>query len=135
MQDAVGIITLVLVTLLAIVFLVVVRGASAPAAAGATADPGRYRAPLFWLLVVVGIGVSYGTLVEWPYGPGTATSGEPMTVTVTGSIWSWEIKPTELPAGKPVVFAVTSSDVNHGFGIYDPDLKMLNSSPSDARLH
>lgn len=121
MQDAVGIITLVLVTLLAIVFLMVLRRASAPAVAGATADPGRFRAPLFWLLVVVGIGVSYGTLVEWPYGPGPATSGEPMTVAVTGSIWSWEINPTKLPVGKPIVFAVTSSDVNHGFGIYDPD--------------
>jgi cytochrome c oxidase subunit 2 len=125
MQDAVGIITLVLVTLLAIVFLMVLRRASAPAVPGATADPGRFRAPLFWLLVVVGIGVSYGTLVEWPYGPGPATSGEPMTVAVTGSIWSWEINPTKLPVGKPIVFAVTSSDVNHGFGIYDPDLKML----------
>ena len=57
MQEAVGIITLVLVTLLAIVFLMVLRRASAPAVPGATADPGRFRAPLFWLLVVIGIGV------------------------------------------------------------------------------
>ena len=82
MQGAVGIITLVLVTLLAIVFLTVLRRASAPAVPGATADPGRFRAPLFWLLVVVGIGVSYGTLVEWPYGPGPATSGEPVRTDV-----------------------------------------------------
>jgi cytochrome c oxidase subunit II len=125
MQDAVAIITLVLVTILASVFLIVLRRASAPAAAGAPANTGRYRAPLFWVLIIAGIGVSYATLVEWPYGPGTAASDEPMTVTVTGSMWSWEISPPKLPAGKPIVFAVTSRDVNHGFGIYDPDLKML----------
>lgn len=125
MQDAVWIITLILVALLALVFLMVLRRANDPAAAGATVDPTRYRVPLFWLLVVVGIGVSYGTLVEWPYGPGAATSGEPMTVTVTGSMWSWEINPTKLPVGKSIVFAVTSRDVNHGFGIYDPNFKML----------
>jgi cytochrome c oxidase subunit II len=125
MQDAVGIITLVLVTILASVFLLVLRRASVPAGDVAPADPSRYRAPLLWLLIVVGIGVSYGTLVDWPYGPRKAASGEPVKVTVTGSIWSWDINPTRLPAGKPIVFAVTSRDVNHGFGIYDPDLKML----------
>lgn len=124
MQDTVWIITLVLVALLAAVFLKVLWRASAPAA-GSTADPSRYRAPLFWLLVVAGIGVTYGTLAEWPYGPGAAASGEPMTVTVTGSQWSWDINQTKLPVGKLIVFAVTSSDVNHGFGIYDPDLKMV----------
>jgi cytochrome c oxidase subunit 2 len=124
MQDTVWIITLVLVALLAAVFLKVLWRASAPAA-GSTADPSRYRAPLFWLLVVAGIGVTYGTLAEWPYGPGAAASGEPMTVTVTGSQWSWDINQTKLPVGKLIVFAVTSSDVNHGFGIYNPDLKMV----------
>ena len=28
--------------------------------------------------------------------------------------------PATVPADTPVVFAVTSRDVNHGFGIYDP---------------
>ncbi len=125
MQDAVWIITLVLVGLLAVVFVSVLWRASAPAAAGSTANPSRYRMPLLWLLVVVGIGATYGTLSVWPYGPGGAASGEPMTVTVTAAQWSWDISQTELPAGKLIVFAVTSNDVNHGFGIYNPDLKML----------
>ena len=50
MQDAVWIITLVLVALFAAVFLKVLWRASAPAV-GSTADPSRYRAPLFWLCV------------------------------------------------------------------------------------
>jgi cytochrome c oxidase subunit 2 len=48
-----------------------------------------------------------------------------VSVTATGSQWSWEIAPQEVPVGRPVVFKVTSNDVNHGFGVYDPDGTML----------
>jgi cytochrome c oxidase subunit 2 len=124
MQDVVWIITVVLVAAIAVVFAAVVWRAGAPAHAGAAANPYRYRAPLFWLLLVVGVGATYGTLAEWPHGPG-ADKAAPTTVTVTGSPWSWELSPTRVPAGKPVVFAVTATDVNHGIGIYDADLTML----------
>ena len=125
MQDAVWIITIILIALITVVFLTVLWRASVPSTSGSTVDPYRYRTPLFWLLVVVGIGATYGTLAEWPYGPGAAAPGEPLTVTVTSAQWTWDISQMKLPVNKPIVFAVTSSDVNHGLGIYDPDLKMV----------
>jgi cytochrome c oxidase subunit 2 len=124
MQDAVWIITIVLIGLIASVFFAVIWNASVPAA-GSGADPARFRTPLFWALIALGVGVSYATLAQWPHGPSRGAPGEPVTVTVESAQWSWDISRTNLPVNTPIVFAVTSSDVNHGFGIYDPDLRML----------
>lgn len=44
----------------------------------------------------------------------------PITVTVTGAQWSWALSRTRIPPGVPVEFAVSASDVNHDFGVYDP---------------
>lgn len=43
------------------------------------------------------------------------------TVNVIGGQFYWSITPEEVPAGTEVRFEVGSADVNHGFGIYDPD--------------
>jgi cytochrome c oxidase subunit 2 len=40
-------------------------------------------------------------------------------------MWQWEISQDHVEAGRPVDFQVTSADVNHGFGIYDPDMKIV----------
>lgn len=42
-------------------------------------------------------------------------------VQVEGRQWVWTFSQTTLPVGVPVEFDVTSGDVNHGFGIYDPE--------------
>jgi cytochrome c oxidase subunit 2 len=70
--------------------------------------------------VVVG-----AALLALPY-PGDAASSR-LQVAVTGGQFYWTIRPAELPAGTPVRFEVTSADVNHGFGIYDPDGRMVGS--------
>ena len=41
-------------------------------------------------------------------------------VRVLAQQWAWTFTPDKVPAGVPVEFAVTSGDVNHGFGLYDP---------------
>jgi cytochrome c oxidase subunit 2 len=63
------------------------------------------------------------TLRPWPYD--VSAAGDTVTVTATSSQWSWEIAPQEVPVGRPVVFKVTSNDVNQGFGVYDADGAML----------
>jgi cytochrome c oxidase subunit II len=82
-----------------------------------------YRTGLFWVLVALGIVVTVATLRPWPYD--ASASEDAIVVTATGGQWSWEIAPQEVPAGRPIVFKVTSNDVNHGFGVYDRDGTML----------
>jgi len=87
----------------------------------------RFRARLFWILVVVlGLPMGY-TLFDLPYDAirPAQGAGAVQEVRATGRMWQWELSQDHLEAGRPVEFLVTSSDVNHGFGIYDPDMKIV----------
>lgn len=126
MQEMLWLLTLALVAALALIFLSVIWRASASSNANASHTAGRFRQPLFWVLVVVGIAVTYGTLNPWPHAPDPQATGTPMRVHATAEQWSWEVDRTQLPLNKPIMFVVTSRDVNHGFGIYDADLKLLS---------
>ena len=53
---------------------------------------------------------------------------------VSGGQFYWSISPRQVPAGTKVRFDVTSVDVNHGFGIYDPDGQADRLGPGDAGL-
>lgn len=96
-----------------------------------------YRIRKFWLvgLVAVLVGVLAATL---PRAPNLRAAQVPAqaVVKVSGQMWQWNFTPVSgarlsrhgtlvLPAGKPVEFLVTASDVNHGFGIYDSAGTML----------
>ncbi len=96
-----------------------------------------YRIRRYWMagLVAVLVGVLAATL---PRAPNLrAAEVHPQAVVkVTGQMWQWSFTPVSgarlapdgtlvLPAGKPVEFLVTASDVNHGFGIYDSAGTML----------
>ena len=39
--------------------------------------------------------------------------------------WYWDISQTSFEPGESVVFRVGSSDVNHGFAIYDDDNRVV----------
>lgn len=82
----------------------------------------RIRTAGFWLLVLVGLPISIWLLREAPYA---ASAAAPQVVNATGYQWYWELDRTEVAAGKPVEFRVTSIDVNHGFGIYDEAGKLV----------
>ena len=125
MHEIVWLLTLALIALLALVFLAVIWQATVPAASDTSSRAGRYRQPLLWALVIIGIAVTYGTLAQWPYAPDPRATNAPLLVNATAEQWSWKVDRTQLPLNKPIVFAVTSRDVNHGFGIYDADLKLL----------
>lgn len=125
MQEMLWLATLALVALVALVFLTVIRSSTLPATAAGSSQSGRYRQPLFWLLIIIGVGVSYRTLAQWPHAPDPRATEAPLGVNVAAEQWSWTIDKTQLPLNKPIVFVVTSRDVNHGFGIYDADLKLL----------
>ena len=46
---------------------------------------------------------------------------------VTGGQFFWTLAPDRVPAGTRVRFDVTSVDVNHGFGFYDPHGHLIGS--------
>ena len=123
MQPYVLTVSLALMIVVTAAFWWVLRHTAADTQVASSGQVERYRSGLFWGLVVLGIVVAVATLWPWPYDMSSADDS--VTVTATGSQWSWEIAPQEVPAGRPIVFKVTSSDVNHGFGVYDPDGTMM----------
>ncbi len=84
-----------------------------------------YRTRNIWLwgLIIVGVPLMLGTLSGLPYA--IASQGKPLGVDVVGHQWYWEMSRKQVPAGKPVVFHVTSADVNHDFAIYDKDMHVV----------
>ena len=74
-----------------------------------------------WLFVVVALllGLLLATIFAVPYGKGAGDART--TVDVKGAQFAWEINPQTIPAGEPVEFRIEAADVNHGFGVYDPD--------------
>lgn len=87
----------------------------------------RLRTVFFWALVLtLGPAMLY-TLVDLPYGSARAGSsaGGVQVIEAVGHQWRWDLSRTEVKAGEPVEFLVTSADVNHGFGIYDADLRLV----------
>jgi cytochrome c oxidase subunit 2 len=81
-----------------------------------------YRLRLFWFFTLGGIlaAVFLTALPYVPYAHYRLASGPAaIHVKVTASQYSWGIDGGVASGGK-IEFAVTSADVNHGFGIYDP---------------
>jgi len=86
------------------------------------ADAYRLRRLLFWALVLVGLPVTVWLLRETPYG---ANATEPQVVNVSSAMWFWDLDRDTVEADRPVEFHVTSTDVNHGFGLYDPSGRLV----------
>jgi cytochrome c oxidase subunit 2 len=84
----------------------------------------RIRRPWLGFLVALLVVVVGASFFFVPY-PSSKASGT--TVKVSGGQFFWTIDPPVAPAHTEVSFDVTSVDVNHGFGIYDPDGKMVGS--------
>lgn len=125
-QETAWIISTIIVAAFAAVFTAVAFGAHAKVeyeAVLARVNPLRRR--WFWALVVVGVTVAGITLPMMPYPQAAATSRNVQVVTATGRQWAWTLSASEVKAGAPVEFRVTSDDVNHGFAIYDSKLRVV----------
>ena len=100
----------------------------------------RVQGPGYWLrkrwlavltvVIVCVLGISFFDL---PYA-GRAAPGT-VVVKVTGGQFFWSLVPDSVPAGTPVRFDVTSVDVNHGFGLYDPNGRLLGSVQAMPGYH
>ena len=80
-----------------------------------------YRLRLLWFFALGGI-LTAVFLTALPYAPYAnyrlASGPAAMNVNVSGSQYTWGIDGTVATGGR-VDFAVSSADVNHGFGLYD----------------
>lgn len=116
--------TLAGVALLGAVFVFVARRApergDPPAAQ--TAQIRRYGA---WVLGVAAVPITLVSLAYAPYKTEASVPTGVIAVDVVGRQWSWQLSRTEVPVGELVVFRVTSADVNHGFALYDEDLRLI----------
>ena len=133
-QVAIGIAFLVIALLLAAVFLVGWRHSVADVPYERVQTTGywlrkRWLAFLCALLVLV-VGLS---LFRLPYASGGNRGKQ--VVTVKGGQFFWSIDPGRIRAGTPVRFDVTSVDVNHGFGIYDPAGHLIGSVQAMPDYH
>jgi cytochrome c oxidase subunit 2 len=80
-----------------------------------------------WLgfLVVIGVLVVGISFFYLPYATGDV--GKRTKVKVTSGQFFWSFTPSRVGAGTPIRFDVSSVDVNHGFGLFDPSGHLIGS--------
>lgn len=125
--------TLVAIIYLVIVLALVVLFATVAAQAGTAMPLTRVQAVGYWIrrrwlaslaaLLVVVVGASWAAL---PYARGSGA--ERTVVRVTAGQFYWSFSPSRVPAGTAVRFEITSRDVNHGFGLYDPQGQLVTEA-------
>jgi cytochrome c oxidase subunit II len=77
------------------------------------------------LLAVMGV-ASAMSLSKLPYHNQHAAAKEhAKVVEVAGMQYAWEFSNEDFTVGEEIQFRVTSKDVTHGFGIYDPELELI----------
>lgn len=125
-QAAIGVIFAGLALGVVGVLLLVARRAMGPAVPyAAVRRPGyKLRSVWFVMVLVVLAGTVIGSLFFLPY-PTAAAARDATPVTVTAQQYAWQLSATQFRAGQKVDFAVTSADVNHGFGVYGPNGDLL----------
>uniref|UniRef100_E6PHY8 Putative Cytochrome c oxidase subunit II-like protein n=1 Tax=mine drainage metagenome TaxID=410659 RepID=E6PHY8_9ZZZZ len=103
---------------------VALYGARTPLPQSVVNDAG-YRIRRLWLgLVLVVAVVAFAlTLPFFPYPWATASPGA-KHFQVTAAQYAF-VMPAVVPVNVPMVFDVTSDDVNHGFGIYAPNGRLF----------
>ena len=129
LQNVVLTIALVGMGLVTVGFIHVIRQAGKPADDAATRKAAHtshiLRRWLFGALLIIFVGVTYGTLHSFPIAPQHSPLDIHQVVDVVGRQWAWQINPSTVKVGSPVEFRVTSADVNHGFAIYAPDGRIV----------
>jgi len=119
MQTSILLVTLALMALSGAVMLRVLRAKDGPSPPPSV---NKQRSRFIWCLVILGVLVSLASLRDWPH---RSAGSDAMIVNITSGQWWWETDTVEIPLGQQVEFRVTTEDVNHGLGIYDPDLNLV----------
>jgi cytochrome c oxidase subunit 2 len=133
-QIAIGVVFAALALALAGAFVVI------GLRAGTEASQDRVQRVGYWLrrrwlllLTITGVLVIGISLFDLPYATGSAAGRT--VVRVIGGQFFWSLQPDRVPAGTRVRFDVTSVDVNHGFGLYDPHGHLVGSVQAMPGYH
>jgi cytochrome c oxidase subunit 2 len=80
----------------------------------------------YWGIAVVCFMVALlaGTIFSVPYWTSKGAEAD-QVVEVTGRQFAWTIDPPQIKAGVETEFVIRSTDVSHGFGLYDPSGRMV----------
>ncbi len=107
---------------IAIMLFVALYGSREPVSQQTVSAKG-YAIRRYWFGTVLAVAIAAFiiTIPRFPY-PSAATAGRHFTVVAQQYAFSL---PNVVPANTPVVFDVTSRDVNHGFAIYDPQERLV----------
>lgn len=89
-----------------------------------TASGYAIRRYWLWFTLIVAVVVFAITIPEFPYQKAAAADNA-LHYTVVAQQYGFTL-PATVPLNRPIVFDVTSKDVNHGFGIYGPDGRVLS---------
>lgn len=132
-QTAIGAVFAALALLLAGTFVVIGVEAGSEVAFERVHRVGYWlRKRWLALLTVIGVLVLGISFFDLPYASG---GGSRTVVKVTGGQFFWALAPDRVPAGSQVRFDVTSVDVNHGFGLYDPHGHLIGSVQAMPGYH
>lgn len=133
-QIAIGVVFAAIALLLAAVFVVIGVRAGSEVGSERVHDVGYWlRKRWLALLLVTGVLVVGISLFDLPYASGGAAGRT--VVKVTGGQFFWSFVPNRVPAGTRVRFDVSSVDVNHGFGLYDPHGHLIGSVQAMPGYH
>ncbi len=85
------------------------------------------RGKWFIFLLTLGIIITFASVNPFPLTDQKKEYPDTdyQTVEVGAYQWYWTMVPSTVQAERPVIFRVTGEDVNHGFGIYDENLKLV----------
>lgn len=115
------------------IFLTVAQQSRRNVAYETVADTGyRLRRYWFWFLALL---LGAAVILSLVFMPTHAEGGTRTEVKVTGYQFNWTAEPAQVPAGTRVAFNVTSSDVNHGLGLYDPNDELIGSVQAMPGYH
>lgn len=124
LQHLAWVVSLLLIAVIAGVFIhIVSQSQLADDDRTAAASASSWRSRIFWTLTLLFVPIIGYSLTGMPY-PASDTFQDAIVVDAKGYQWRWELSRTVVPVGKPIEFRVTADDVNHGFSLYDANLKL-----------
>ncbi|MGE5517921.1 MAG: cytochrome C oxidase subunit II [Bacteroidota bacterium] len=83
------------------------------------------RRLLLAVALTVGLPLTFLSLIDLPYRRPIDWGTGITTVNAVGRQWNWTLSETSFHVGDRVEFRVTSEDVNHGFALYDPAMRVV----------
>lgn len=132
-QTVIAIVFAVIVIPIVVTFALVARQSRRDVEFDKVRDTG-YAIRRFWLAFLVVL-LGTGVVVSLFFLPYSSDAAPTETVNVTGGQFYWSMSAEKFDAGTTVEFDVTSADVNHGFGIYDPAGRLIGSTQAMPGFH